>query len=270
MDQKRCCYIMESEDESMRLDLKTDPATIKRLARWAGLKSGMRVADLGCGPGKTSFYLNEIAQPNGSTVGVDISKQRVDYATSHYQCDGLRFVEGDIRKPLNSLGTFDFIWIRFVLEHYKSSSFEIVENSISLLSSGGIACLIDLDHNCLNHYGLPARLEKALFGIMNDLRTHSDFDPYSGRKLFSFLHDLNFVDIDVTLEPHHLIFGELSDVDAYNWGKKLEIAGKQSGYSFEEYEAGYDGFLAEFHNFFSSPRRFTYTPVICVRGSKTQ
>ena len=50
-------YIMESEEESIRLDLKTDPKTIKKQAIWAGLKPGMRVADLGCGPGKTTFFL---------------------------------------------------------------------------------------------------------------------------------------------------------------------------------------------------------------------
>ena len=266
MVDKCCNYIMESEDESLRLDLKTDPEVIKRQAKWAGLKPGMRVADLGCGPGKTSYYLNELAQPNGSTVGIDFSKQRLDYAKSHYQTDGVTFDKRDIRKPLKSLGAFDFIWIRFVLEHYKTNSFEIVKNCTSLLKPGGIACLIDLDHNCLNHYGLPDRLEKALYGIMKNLEIRSDFDPYIGRKLFSFLYDMDFVNIDVVVEPHHVIYGNLAEADEYNWSKKVGIAAKNSGYSFEEYEAGYEEFLSEFNSFFTNPRRFTYTPIICVRG----
>jgi SAM-dependent methyltransferase len=257
---------MESEDEALRLDLKTDPKAIRRQATWAGLKSGMRVADLGCGPGKTSFVLNEIVQPNGSTVGVDISSQRIDYAVSHYQASGLTFVKEDIRKPLESLGTFDFIWIRFVLEHYKFGSFEIVKQCASLLNPGGVACLIDLDHNCLNHFGLPDRLENTILGIIHALDQSSNFDPYAGRKLFSFLYDLRFDEIDVTMEPHHVIFGKLSEVDEYNWRKKVVIAAKNSGYAFGEYEEGFDGFLAEFEEYFSNPRRFTYTPIICVRG----
>ena len=59
-------YIMESQEESIRLDRKTDPKLIERHALWAGLKPGMRVADLGCGPGKTTFYLNKIVQPKGA------------------------------------------------------------------------------------------------------------------------------------------------------------------------------------------------------------
>ncbi len=36
-------YLMESEEESIRLDLKTDPRTIQKQARWAGIQAGMRV-----------------------------------------------------------------------------------------------------------------------------------------------------------------------------------------------------------------------------------
>src|SRR5210317_777864 len=126
-------YIMESPDETLRLDLKANPDILKKHAIWAGIKPGMRVADLGCGPGKTTFYLNKLVAPNGSAVGIDISKQRIDYAQAHYKDVGLEFLLGDIRKPLNHIYSFDFIWIRFVLEHFKKNSFEIVKNISSSL-----------------------------------------------------------------------------------------------------------------------------------------
>jgi len=261
-------YIMESEEESIRLDLKTDPKTIKKQAIWAGLKPGMRVADLGCGPGKTTFFLNKLVQPNGSAVGVDISEKRINYARAHYKDKGIEFLLGDIRNPLDNLELFDFIWVRFVLEHYRSTSFNIVKNISSLLKPGGILCLIDLDHNCLNHYGLSERLEKALHGIMEAVEKYNDFDPYVGRKCYSYLYDLGCTDIDVSLDAHHLIFGELEKTDEFNWRKKVEIAGKNSGYKFEEYEGGYEEFFEEFNRFFSDPRRFTYTPIISCRGRK--
>ena len=53
-------YFMESEDETLRLILKTDVSKVRQQAIWAGLKSGMRVADLGCGPGITTATLHEI------------------------------------------------------------------------------------------------------------------------------------------------------------------------------------------------------------------
>jgi ubiquinone/menaquinone biosynthesis C-methylase UbiE len=262
-------YIMEGPDEALRLDLKADPDILKKHAIWAGIKPGMRVADLGCGPGKTTFYLNKLVQPNGSALGIDISKQRIDYAEAHYSDDGLEYYLGDIRKPLNNIGFFDFIWIRFVLEHFRANSFEIVKNITSFLKPGGILCLVDLDFNCLIHHGIPTRLEKALLGLMGLLEEKANFDPYVGRKFYSYLYDLDFKDINVDITTHHLIFGELKDNDKQNWLYKVEVAAQKSGYPFPEFSGGFEEFKSEFIKFFLDPRRFTYTPIILVRGCKT-
>jgi hypothetical protein len=95
-----------------------------------------------------------------------------------------------------------------------------------------------------------------------------NFDPYVGRKLYTYLYDLKFKDINVSLAPHHLIYGSLNPTDAYNWTKKVVVAVKQSGFHFEDYPGGYDEFFKEFKNAFSDLRRFTYTPVISCRGVK--
>ena len=261
-------YLMESADESLRLELKTDPKTIQKQALWAGLKPGMRVADLGFGPGKTTVSLNDLVKPGGEVVGVDFSKDRIGYANKHYSGSGIEYVCRDIREPLEDLGMFDFIWLRFVLEYYLSTSFDIVGNVSRILKPGGILCLIDLDHNCLSHFKPPPRLEKTFFEIMRALEKTANFDPYAGRKLYSYLYDLGLQDIDVNLEPHHLIFGELKESENFNWSKKIAIAAKKSGCQFKEFTGGYDEFCEEFKTFFEDPKRFIYTPVISCRGSK--
>ncbi len=261
-------YLMEGDKESLRLDVKTDPDTVEKQALWAGLKPGMRVADLGCGAGKTTFHLNRLIKPEGQTIGFDIAAQRIAYAESHYRDKGITYVIGDIREPLDKLGKFDFIWVRFVLEYYLKNSFAIVKNISRNLKSGGIMCLIDLDCNCLRHFGLPGRLEKATVGLMECLGKNRNFDPYVGVKLYSFLYDLGFRDIGVDVSPHNLIFGELKENEKFNWAKKAEIAGKNSGYPFEEYNGDFEAFLKEFEVFFRDPRIFTYTPLITCRGVK--
>jgi SAM-dependent methyltransferase len=262
-------YLMESPEESIRMDLKTDPKIIVDFSTWAGIQPGMRIADFGCGPGKNTFYLNKQVQPGGSAIGVDFSQKRIDYAKAHYMEDGIEFVTGDIREPLDALGLFDFIWIGFVLEYYRAESFEIVKDLSTILKPGGILCLADLDYNSLSHHESPPRLEKALNNIMSLLEKHANFDPYVGRKLYSYLYDLKYDQIDVRIDAHHCIFGELGKTDAFNWLKKVEIAAKNSGYLFEEYEDKFEGFLAEFLKFFHDPRRFTYTPIIVCRGQKS-
>ena len=263
-----CGYLMESDEETLRLDMKTDAKVVENQALWAGIKPGMRVADLGFGSGKTTFYLHKLVQPNGEVIGVDMVDDRIKYAKKHYRNQGIKYILRDIREPLDDLGMFDFIWVRFVLEYYRSESFNIVKNISSILKPGGIICLIDLDYNCLNHFGLSKKLKRTIYGLTKAMEKNADFDPYVGIKLYSFLYDLGYQDIDVSLTPHHLIFGELNKVDAFNWTKKVEVAVKRLGYDFKEYKGGYEEFFEEFTRFFSDPRRFTYTPLISCKGHK--
>jgi ubiquinone/menaquinone biosynthesis C-methylase UbiE len=261
-------YLMENAEESVRLDMKTFDDVTARQAAWAGLVPGMRVVDIGCGPGKTTFKFSEMVQPGGSAVGVDLSEQRVEYAREHYGNDQTSFAQADLLKPLTDLGQFDFAWIRFLLEYHRTNCFEIVKNVSDILKPGGILCLIDLDYNCLGHYGQSARMDRAIHAIMKRIEENEDFDPYMGRKLYSFLYDLGYQEIDIKVEAHHQIYGELKQTDDFNWTKKVEVAAKNSGYAFEEYPGGFDEFLAEFRTFFADPRRFTYTPMISCRGRK--
>lgn len=261
-------YLMENSEETLRLDLKTDAKIVEKQALWAGIKPGMRVADLGYGSGKTTFYLHKLVQPNGEVVGVDIAEDRIKYAKKHYHKKGIEYILRDIRDPLDDLGMFDFIWVRFVLEYYRSQSFDIVKNISSILKPGGIMCLIDLDYNCLNHFGLSQKLRGTFHEIMKALEKNADFDPYVGIKLYSFLFDLGYQDIDANMAPHHLIFGEATEIDTFNWKKKVEVAVKRSGYQFKGYKGGYEEFFEEFMRFFSDPRRFTYTPLISCKGRK--
>ena len=82
-------YIMESDEETLRLDLKTDGKTVENQALWAGIKPGMRVADLGFGTGKTTCYLHKLVQPNGNVIGVDITEDIIKYAKKHYNENGI-------------------------------------------------------------------------------------------------------------------------------------------------------------------------------------
>ena len=263
-------YLMEHGEEARRLDLKTDADSVGKQALWAGLQPGMRVADVGCGSGKTSLFLRELLQAEGEVVGIDASRSRIEHARSEHGVPGVSFVCRDFTQPLQDLGNFDFIWVRFVLEYHRSKSAEIVANLRRILKPGGILFLADLDHNCLNHFGLSARLSDALSGIMHKLETDHDFDPYAGRKLYAYLYDLGFEEIAVEMDHHHLIYGALNEVDRYNWTQKLEVAAQNSGYLFDAYPGGFPEFLEEFQLFFADPRRFTYTPIICCRGLKAR
>ena len=254
---------MENEKEALRLDIKTNETMVKTQAVWAGVSPGMRVADLGCGSGKTTSILAELVQPRGEVIGVDIASKRIEYARANYGSSSIEFHQRDIRESLSEFGEFDLLWVRFVLEYYQTQACSIIQNIYRRLRPGGTICLIDLDYNCLSHHGLSSRLESKLKEIVSHLQKRFDFDPFVGRKLYSYLHDIGCEEIDVNLSAHHLIYGKLKESDLFNWTCKLEAAKP-----FFDSEEAYRDFYDEFLRFFADPRRFTYTPLIICKGKK--
>jgi SAM-dependent methyltransferase len=263
-------YIMENEDEAIRLEAKTDREAVKRQAMWCGIKPGMHILDAGCGPGLTTSILNEMAQPGGSVIGVDYSEKRIAYANDHYSgATGISFHFHDLGEALSSFPPFDLVWVRFVLEYHRIGSIDIIKNVTDCLKPGGYLCLLDLDYNCLSHYQLPHALAAIVPRMMERLDHEFNFDTYAGRKLYSYLYDAGYEDIEVELQAHHLIYGHnIKDGDIYNWFKKVEICEKWLGDLFSEYPGGYEAFTSDFKSFFLDPRRFTYTPLILCKGRK--
>jgi len=263
-------YLMESEDEAIRLDIKTDPDALRRQALWCGVKPGMRVLDCCCGSGKTTALLHDMIQPHGSIVGIDFSEQRISYAREHYGGkEGITFSLQNLCEPMDALGEFDLIWVRFVLEYFRKEAPDIVRNLKKCLKPGGTLCLIDLDYNCLTHYDIPAPLAATLQAIMASLDRHNNFDTYVGRKLYSFLYDSGFQNIEVDLMAHNLFYGEIRETDKYNWTKKMGIAAKKSKTLIEKYPGGQRQFYLDFEKYIGDPRRFSYTPLLLCKGIRS-
>jgi len=69
-------YPLGSGDEELaRLKLQgrlLGPAT-RMIFAAAGIRSGMRLLDLGCGAGDVAFVATDLVGPSGSVVGVDSS-----------------------------------------------------------------------------------------------------------------------------------------------------------------------------------------------------
>jgi SAM-dependent methyltransferase len=208
-------------------------------------------------------------QPEGSIVGIDFSEERISHAKEHYGGkNGIEFCRQDLRESLEALGQFDIIWIRFVLEYYRDGAIDIVKNMINCLKPGGQLCLLDLDYNCLNHYDLPEPMASILPKIMSAVDEQYNFDTFAGRKLYSFLYDSGFENIDMELMAHNLIYGEIKDKDKFNLTKKIEAAVKKVGSLLKSYPGGYDQFCSDFMKYLIDPRRFTYTPLLLCKGTR--
>ncbi len=262
-------YLMENPEEALRLDVKTDPDAVRNQANLCGIGPGARVLDVGCGSGKATSILHEMVQPGGSVIGVDFAEDRLSFAQQYYgNKEGIEFRRMDFMGLLADLGQFDFIWVRFVLEYFLEGATDIIRNLAKSLKPDGYLCLLDLDYNCLTHYPLKPEIESILQKLIQKMIQKYNFDPFVGRKLYTYLYDLGFRDIEVHIIPHHLIYGDLKSADDFNWIKKVEMASVKAKDLFETYPGGYEGFFSDFTTFFHDPRRFTYTPLVICKGKK--
>lgn len=259
-------YLMENGEECHRLEIKTLPDDVVRQARWAGFTEGMNVLDAGCGVGKTTSVLKDLVGYTGRVTGLDFSGSRLEEAQARYGRDGIRFVHHDLRNPYEPEEQFDAVWMRFLLEYFRDDPLSIVRNATRRLKPGGIICLIDLDHNSMNHHGHSDRLEKTIQAVLRSLEVNRNFDPYAGRKLYSHMVDLGYRNIVAHVEAHHLFYGKLEEKDTFNWLRKMDVAAQSSGCDFAEYGGDFNAAREDFHRFLTDTRRFTYTPIIMCRG----
>ena len=260
-------YLMENIEEAIRLDIKTDPEAVRRQAKFCGIAPGLRILDAGCGSGKVTSILQEMIQPDGEIVGIDYSEERISYANEHFgDNSNIKFHVRNLLSPPVEIRKFDIVWVRFILEYFRKESFDIVKNLSSTLKPGGCMCLIDLDYNCLNHYKLQPRVENQLHKLISSLEKKHNFDPYAGRKLYSYLYDLGYEGIEIDLMAHHLLYGKIKEEELFNWTKKIETVSKKTKEIFHGYPGGNEGFFRDYRDFILDPRRFTYTPVIICKG----
>jgi SAM-dependent methyltransferase len=109
-----------SEHEHERLSRQADwyaPFT-RRLLERAGIEPGMRVLDVGCGPGDVSFLCSELVGADGSVVGVERDEQALARARQRVVelgHENVEFVPGDFRDVELPGAPFDALVGRLVL-----------------------------------------------------------------------------------------------------------------------------------------------------------
>ncbi len=100
------------------MGLLHNPQT-RRVFEEAGITPGMRVLDVGCGPGEVSLIAAELVGETGSVLGVDASAEAIQAAQARVRAAGftnISFTMGDVLS-LELDQDFDAIVGRFILMH---------------------------------------------------------------------------------------------------------------------------------------------------------
>jgi ubiquinone/menaquinone biosynthesis C-methylase UbiE len=88
--------------------------------RTAGIAPGLRVLDVGCGVGDTTFLAADLVGPAGFVMGVDRSADAIGAARRRAEIEGrpnVVFAQGEFGSQIPDGGSFDAVVGRYVLIH---------------------------------------------------------------------------------------------------------------------------------------------------------
>jgi ubiquinone/menaquinone biosynthesis C-methylase UbiE len=181
-------YILgHSSEELQRLALQAqllEPIT-RHLLVSAGVGSGMRVLDIGCGLGDVTFLAAELVGSAGTVVGADRAPAAVTQATARAKTrsiSNVHFIEGDPSEMLFD-HLFDAVVGRYVLM-YQSEPAVTLQALASRVKPGGIIVFHELDWGGVRSSPPAPTYDQCCRWVIDALR-HGSADPYMGTKLYS-------------------------------------------------------------------------------------
>jgi SAM-dependent methyltransferase len=118
----------------------------RQLLGQAGIRSGMRVLDVGSGAGDSSFLLAELVGQGGEVMGIDREPIAVEWATARARSQGfgnVQFFEGD-PAAMEFTQKFDALVGRLVLMYYPDPV-DAVQKLTRHLRPGGLIVFQEFD-----------------------------------------------------------------------------------------------------------------------------
>jgi SAM-dependent methyltransferase len=163
----------------------------RRVLLESGLRSGMRVADLGCGVGMVTALLADLVGPGGYVVGIDSSAAQLAQARDRMTNSGahVRFVEASATDTGLPPGTFDMVYCRFLLIHLREPE-RALREMFTLLKPDGI--LVCEDGDLTASGSEPPSALDAFPDLWGRLGPRRGLDYTLGRRLFQVVLDAGF------------------------------------------------------------------------------
>lgn len=162
------------------------------------LRPGMRVLDVGCGPGSITVGLTAAVAP-GEVLGIDLAEEDVlDGGRALAAARGLttvRFARADLFTLADAHG-FDVVYAHQVLQHLECP-IEALRAMRALLRPGGIVAVRDSDYGTCTWSPPDASLERWL-ALYHAVARRNGAEADAGRYLYGWLRAAGLTDIRLT------------------------------------------------------------------------
>jgi SAM-dependent methyltransferase len=196
-------YVLgHSEEELRRLQSQArsiNPMT-RRFLLEAGLASGMRVLDVGCGAGDVSLLVADLVGSAGEVVGFDRSATAIEAARSKAEAAGkanVSFVNG-VAESLSFDRPFDAVVGRYVLQFQRDPT-ALLRTLRALAAPGAPIVFHELDWSGVTS-DPPAETYDRLAGWLTAALEHSGATAHMGLRLPGVFVEAGLGDPQVRLE----------------------------------------------------------------------
>ena len=229
-------YTMGYSEEYLRfLTRERSQQTISFLT--PRLRPGLRLLDVGCGPGQVTAALAEAVAP-GRTWGIDMEPSQVARARAcarRRSCGQASFEVADAAQLPFDDGSFDVVTSCDLLAYVPEPSAALSE-ARRVLKPGGILFCHEMIIDSSFAYPDHEVLERG-WQIFADLLQADDGHPQMGKELSRRLQDSGFADIQLSMTFE--TYAEAHEFDSFfhlvkDWFLSPEIAGPAQQYGVGE------------------------------------
>ncbi|MCK9487304.1 MAG: methyltransferase domain-containing protein [Dehalococcoidia bacterium] len=185
------------------------------------LQPGMRLLDIGCGPGTITTGLARAVAP-AAVTGIDLVPEVVETARQHLAETGLanvRFEAASVYDLPYEDASFEAAHAHQVLQHL-AHPVAAAREAHRVLTPGGILGVRDADYATMQAWPRPPEIDRWL-EVYHAVATRNGADADAGRRLPSWLSEAGFVDLEVSGSV--VVFHEPGDVRnwGYSWSERI-------------------------------------------------
>lgn len=161
------------------------------------LKAGMRLLDVGCGPGTIIAGLAKAVAP-GEAIGIDLSEEVLVQARDHAAAEGVdnvTFTYGDVYQLEYQGGTFDVVYANQVFQHLTNQPWALNEMR-RVLKPGGLLCVRETDYATMSPAPKFPEFEEWS-NLYHRVAYQNGAEPDAARYLAGWVREAGFADYEV-------------------------------------------------------------------------